>query len=110
MTNIDLIIILMAVYSYSAIWNTVISLIKLLLMDYLAVSNYFANINNTMMNIMDIYLWELTQLVPVVDFSLSPFPIEVILGGRISPTSYAWYWLMGLKDSKPQLSSGPLSI
>lgn len=44
-------------------------------MDSLAVSNYFANINNTVMNITDIYLWDLIQLVLMVVFGLSPFPI-----------------------------------
>lgn len=44
-------------------------------MDSLAVSNYFANINDTVVSITDTYLWELIQLVPMVDFRLSPFPI-----------------------------------
>lgn len=44
-------------------------------MDSVALSNYFANINNTVMSITDIYLWELIQLVPMVDFRFSLFPI-----------------------------------
>lgn len=42
-------------------------------MDSLVVPNYFANINNAVMNITDIYLWELIQLVPMVDVSLGAF-------------------------------------
>ena len=76
--------------------------IKSLLMDRLVVSNYFANINNTVMNITDIYFWELIQSIPMVDFSLSTLHIQVILGDNVSPTFCPWYWLMELKDSKPQ--------
>lgn len=60
-----------------------ISLIKPLLMDRLVVSNYFANINNTVMNITDIDFWELIQLVPLVDLRLGSLPIQVLLGGGI---------------------------
>lgn len=60
-----------------------ISLIKPLLMDRLVVSNYFANINNTVMNITDIDFWELIQLVPLVDLRLGSLPIQVLLGGSI---------------------------
>lgn len=83
-----------------------ISLIKPLLMDRLVVSNYFANINNTVMNITDIDFWELVQLVPVVDFGLDSLSIQVMLGGSIysivcAPTPIV-VLADGKKDSKPQ--------
>ena len=69
-------------------------------MDSLVVCNDFANVSIT-----DKYLWELIHLVLMVGFNLGTFPIRVVLGGspqhHVSPTSHPWYWLMGLKVSKP---------
>lgn len=68
-------------------------------MDRLVDFNYFVNRNNTVMNITDMYFWELIQSVSIVDFSLSTLAIQVILGGNVSPTFCPWCSLMGLKTA-----------